>query len=143
MSGTNLSLRDNVKRGVRTGMAVAIGFSIVVLVVYALAGSSDLQANHRMLIGVIATYCVGGLCIGAIGGALTPFMRSTVGFAFGAVFLGMLAYIAFQVEETGPIFWRHFDWTASTVFAVIGIATGFGARARIRSRARARGQRDT
>jgi hypothetical protein len=141
MPTSESSFRYNVGRGVRTGMTVAIGFSLIALGLYAVGGESAFEANHMTLLGVIVTYAVGGLCIGAIGGALTPFMRSTVGFALGTAILGALAYVAFQVEESGPYFWRHFEWPLSIIFAGIGIATGFAARSRIRSRARARGER--
>lgn len=112
---------------------VGVGLSVIAVALFLAAGEKGFEANSMTLTGLIGMYCVGGLCIGAVGGALAPLMRSTVGFTVGAAFLGVLTYIAYLVQDSGPLVWRHFEWPLGIVFAIIGISAGFYARARIRS----------
>jgi hypothetical protein len=125
---------NNVRMGVIVGSTIAVGFSFIAIVVN-VGGDPELKADHISLLGLIATYWAGGLCVGAIGGALRPLARTTSGFALVTGLLGALAYVPFDILINGSSAWRQFDWGLAAVFGALGVGVGLGARARIRARA--------
>ncbi|HVS59779.1 MAG TPA: hypothetical protein VHE82_03685 [Gemmatimonadaceae bacterium] len=76
-----------VTRGVRTGLAVSVFFSVWATIAYALKDARQTAALGVTLREVVAAYLLGGLFGGAFAGAMIRFMR----WAVGAFVLGFVA----------------------------------------------------
>jgi hypothetical protein len=132
------SMLANVWRGVRMGVSVAIGFSIIAAVLTVAFRENAFESIHASFLGGIAMYLVAGFCLGAVGGALTPLMGSNIGLALVGMLLGWLANFVIQIAENGLGVWQHYDWFTAVGFAVVGIPIAFYTRRSIRARAQAK-----
>jgi hypothetical protein len=138
MASDRSAFLANVRRGVRMGFNVALGFSVIALVLYTTTRENGFEAIHTSFWGGIAMYFVVGVCVGAIGGALAPVMGSNIGLALVGMLLGWQADVMLQVTMNGTNVWRHYDWGEALVFAILGIPSAFYTRSRVRAVARAR-----
>ena len=128
----------NVRRGVRMGISVAIGFSIIATVLSVAFRENAFESIHASFLGGIAMYFVAGFCLGAVAGALTPLTGSNIGLALVGMLLGWLANFVIQIAEKGLSVWQHYDWFTAVGFAVVGIPIAFYTRRSIRARAQAK-----
>lgn len=131
-------LLTNVRRGVRMGISVAIGFSIIAAVLSLAFRENAFESIHTSFLGGIAMYFVAGVGLGVVGGALTPVMSSNIGLAVVAMLLGWLANFFIQTTEKGLSVLGHYDWFTAAGFAVLAIPIAFYTRRGIRARALAR-----
>jgi hypothetical protein len=125
----------NVRRGVRTGIAVAIGYSLVATVLAIAAGGNPFEEAHMTFWAGIALYFAVGLCLGTLGGLLTPLMGSAFGLALAGLLLGAVADFSLQFAMKGLSTLRHYDWGETAFFAAVGLPAAFYLRSRIRARA--------
>ncbi|HZS61487.1 MAG TPA: hypothetical protein VFA43_19590 [Gemmatimonadaceae bacterium] len=141
MTFTRSSFLANVQRGIRMGFNVGLGFSVIALVLYLASRENPFEAIHTSFWGGIAMYFVAGVCVGAIGGAMTPLMVSNIGLSLVGMILGWLADAALQITTHGINVWPHYDWIEAVIFSVLGIPTAFYTRSRVRAGARARARK--
>jgi hypothetical protein len=136
-------LLANVRRGIKAGLTVAIGFSIIAVVISFATGTNAFDKIHQTMIGGLLIYCIGGVVLGAIGGVLLPFMRGTVGMVLASMFLGALAYLLFKVSDASePMTWGILDAGGAAAFAVVGLVAAFTTRTQLRALGRARAERN-
>jgi hypothetical protein len=133
-------ITTNVRRGVRMGLGVAIGFSLIAAAISLAIRGNAFETYHLSFVGGIVMYFVVGLCVGVVGGVLTPIMRSNLGLAFAGLLLAWIADSLAQIAMKGPRGWRHYSWFEAVLVAVTGIPGAFYYRASLRrAAARARG----
>jgi hypothetical protein len=82
-------LRCNVLTGTTYGLCIAVVFSVFVLVMLAVRGSSLLEEHDTTLATILGTYFAAGLVGGAIVGALLAIGRRW----YGAMLVGYIAAI--------------------------------------------------
>lgn len=127
----------NVRRGVRMGLGVALGFSLIAALLSLAVGENGFESIHVSFLYGIAAYLAAGVCVGAIGGVLTPMMGSAIGLSLTGLVLGWLADLVFQIAQKGTNVWRDYDWFEALGVALISIPGAFYIRARVRARSKA------
>lgn len=113
------------------GLSAAIGFSIVAMLVCVVARRDVFTDYHISLGRGLAMYILTGVGVGAVGGALTPLMRSAVGMVLCSVFvLSPMALAGILIGLYGWHYSSHFSWIASALFSVPVLMVAFGMRRR-------------
>jgi hypothetical protein len=80
---------NNIILGILWGLALALFYSLFVIIVYLFEGTRRFDANQTSILTVIASYFLGGLGGGAVVGALLPLTR----WLLGSAIVGVVAVI--------------------------------------------------
>ena len=110
----------NIIWGVGSGALMALAYSIVALMIYAVFGAHVLHTPGLTIGLVLISYWVGGLTAGLLVGMLRPLSR----FRWGPYLLGAIAgtavFAAFQASTMGPMWrWSWGDWTTPLILGVV------------------------
>jgi hypothetical protein len=128
MSLSRSTFLTNVWQGLRMGISVAIGFSLIAGGLSVAVGGNAFARYHLSFLGGIATYFAAGICVGAVGGALAPLMKTAVGLGLVGMILGFISDLVLQASMKGMGFWQHFSWSEACFFAAFGAPLAFYVR---------------
>lgn len=81
------STANRILLGVQVGLALAVVYSVIAIVVNAAVGTDSTSLPASGLARIVGAYFLGGVLAGGLVGALRPWMRSV----FGAAVVGFLA----------------------------------------------------
>jgi hypothetical protein len=116
--------------GIRWGLAFAAVLGIWVAVMYPLGGAKAVNRIGVPFAALIVLYLVGGVAGGALVGVLLPIVR----WGWGAIVVGVLAFVPFGYAVTGVLI-GFAPWTVLHTLAVVagpivlGVPVGLAYRA--------------
>ena len=112
------SLRSDVAWGIRIGAFVAGVFSLWVIGLSIVRGTTQFEQYGMTTWGIVSTYFAAAAVAGAVVGLLRPWARTRGGAAAVGAVAGVIVYAAISVAMDG---WRNFD----PAFALVaGIPVG-------------------
>lgn len=117
---TVTTIGRNVIWGVTQGAIMALAYSILALIIYAVLGNYALHTPGLTIGAVLISYWVGGLTAGCLIGLLRPLSRFNWGpYVIGAI-AGTAVFAAFQASDLGPMWrWSLSAWTTPLILGTI------------------------
>ena len=94
-------LANDLRWGVRGGVAFAVVYSIIAAVIFLMRGDAAFQSYRISLGGIVMAYIAGGCIGGATVGALRPLLRWQVGAMLVAVMGVMPLFFAINILRFG------------------------------------------
>ena len=110
----------NILWGVGSGAVMALAYSVLALMIYAILGNHAIHTRGLTIGLVLISYWVGGLTAGLLIGVLRPLSRLRWGpYLIGAV-AGIAIIAAFQASTMGPMWrWSLNDWATPLILGII------------------------
>lgn len=111
----------DIARGIRVGLAFAVAFSLLTLVIFALSGGGAFERQGFSLGEVLAVYFAAGVMSGAVGGSL---LRIALRFPLLAYPVGIVAAIPGAMACTALVShhlhgWGGDEWLTTALMSVI------------------------
>jgi peptidoglycan/LPS O-acetylase OafA/YrhL len=126
----------NIVFGIKGGLSIAILCTAIATIALVLSMSDPFKGYRTTFVKGIAAYFTGGIVAGAVGGALRPLTRRSIGKLFVGGLVGVMADVVLRIAQDGFHFWGPNDLAFAVMFAMFGIITAFLPRNAFRSRIR-------
>ena len=119
MRAQRRDLSQDLGWGIFWGLALAVGVTIVLVVLYALSGAQLFEDHDTTFGGVVAVYFGGGLVGGAVVGLLRPLTRWRWGAAAVGVVAALPVGLCCRLLRDGFAPWGPKDTVSVVAFALI------------------------